>query len=161
MQKISSIYRLRFFLIFFTLLTIFLALFILFLSSKSASPSIRQWLHQFKTLQYHASWIVFISMSTALCLTLFAITPLLCKVKLKNHTRLIVIFSILFASTFPFGYLWKFNSLFYEKWMWYCALWFIGSCLSISAAVFITINCSNLLNKISSCFGSLNAFMHH
>jgi len=161
MQKISSIYRLRFFLIFFTLLTISLAIFILFLSSKSASPSMRQWLHPFKTIQYHASLIVFISIPGALCLTIFAISPMLRKLKRNNYTRIIVIFSILFASTFPIGYLWKFNSLFYEKWMWYCALWFMGLCLSITAAVFIVLERPNPFNKMCSYLEPLNAFLHN
>ncbi len=161
MYKNSSIYRLRFFLNFSILFTIFLVLFLFFLSSKSASPSIRQWLHHFKTLQPHASWIVFINMQGALCLTIFALSPLLRSIKLYKPIRFILIFSILFASTFPIGYIWKFNSLFYEKWMWYCVLWFMGSCLSILVAVFIAVDCSNSLKKISSCLESFYAFIHY
>lgn len=111
---------------------------LLFYAGKSDLEILRGNLFFLTPILYHSPWIVFLILIVSLVLTLIYVFRC-SRVGYSIHQsgKVLILLLALGITIFPFGNLLKHNALFYEKWMWYCAFWICGLCVSLVGSAYL------------------------
>lgn len=135
--------------------------FLLFLSAKAGLSTDMVPLRILRVLGVHAglsvSGIAMFSLVFAF-LSIRQFTPRL-EFSLRHLSFVIVILS-LWLTAFPLGNKIKHHTFFFEKWMWYCALWFVFTNLAISISLVLIHKYPFILRYFGTKFQGTHQFLH-
>ncbi|MEW6237815.1 MAG: hypothetical protein AB1656_20705 [Candidatus Omnitrophota bacterium] len=111
---------------------------VLFAACKGNLESSHWLIPALRTLRYHAALIVGLMVAAGLAGagTAFWASPMRLPILLARDKIRAVWIMLLFAfSITPIGNRFRYQSIFYENWMWYCVFWILSLCLILAMAL--------------------------
>ncbi|HPO99166.1 MAG TPA: hypothetical protein PLX83_01135 [bacterium] len=151
----------RYWFAFAILLLLAVVLGLLFWIAKSGTNHQAPWIHFLRVAGYHSPWLVGVILAVALAFTLFTVRP-----ALRGGYGLARPWGYgpaaagLLLTMLPWGNWWIHGSFFYEEWMWYGALWFMGLCLSATAMGMVSSCYIAFLERWGRRFAKLDRVLH-
>ncbi len=134
--------------------------FLLFLCSKGGISSSNFLAKALRSINVHAGLTVTLVMGICFVLTVVSARAFsFFKQSAARNFSFWVVFFFLAITCFPLGNRLKHHTFFFEKWMWYCALWFAFSNLSLTVSMLVEQKCSGTLNYFGRKFQGTHRFL--